>query len=139
MIDIFKDTAAAQGVKIEFMCDLPDLLLMVDKMRVQQIVINLLSNAIKFSNKGDVIKIEIAEPIKSGLNKQTYAIRVTDQGIGLSDKDRNRLFKPYFKSLSIRNNEKNKNSHGLGLSISKRIAQGLNGDLYLSEEYKSGC
>lgn len=63
---------------IEFVCDLPDLLLMVDKMRVQQIIINLLSNAIKFSNKDDVIKIEIGEPIKSGLNMQTYMIKVTD-------------------------------------------------------------
>ena len=122
VIDIFSDTAKSQGVAIEFSCDLPDLLLIVDKMRVQQIIINLLSNAIKFSNKDDVITIEIAEPIKSGLNMQTYMIKVTDHGIGLAEKDRIRLFKPYFKSQSIRNNERNKKSNGLGLSISKRIA-----------------
>lgn len=53
--------------------------------------------------------------------------RVIDKGIGISLEDRANLFLPYFKSKD----EKKKGfiSHGLGLSISKKIAKGLGGDL----------
>lgn len=56
--------------------------------------------------------------------------------MGISIEDRPNLFVPYFKSK-----DKMKNgyeTHGLGLSISKRIAKGLGGDLTYSDEMMEG-
>ena len=64
---------------------------------------------------------------------------VTDQGMGLNDLDRANLFKPYFKSSSEENRAANANSNGLGLSISKKLAQTLGGDLRLTDKYRNGC
>lgn len=66
-------------------------------------------------------------------------ISVTDQGMGLNLADRANLFKPYFKSSCAKNRAANSQSNGLGLSISKKIAQVLGGDLSLCPDYKNGC
>lgn len=99
---------------------------MIDKLRVQQILINLIQNSIKYSKTGDTITIEIStnSSVEGTLNVE---FRVIDKGIGISLEDRANLFSPYFKSKD----EKKKGfiSHGLGLSISKKIAKGLGGDL----------
>lgn len=50
--------------------------------------------------------------------------------------DRINLFEPYFKTKDAK--KKGYESHGLGLSISKRIAKGLGGDLIFSEEVMEG-
>ena len=59
VVDIFKEKATTQGVKIDVKCDIPDITLRLDRMRTKQILINLLSNAIKFSNRDDIISIEV--------------------------------------------------------------------------------
>lgn len=114
---------------------------MIDKMRTQQILINLVSNAIKFSRVGDEIIIQICDPVQVDPETDTWGfkIKVTDQGIGLNDEDRSKLFKPYFKSSCRSNRDANPSSNGLGLSNCKRLAKILSGDLTLSETYKKGC
>jgi len=57
---------------------------------------------------------------------------VTDNGIGISEKDRKHLFEPFFKTNDENSKRINHSSHGLGLSICKRIAKGLGGDLTLA-------
>jgi two-component system sensor histidine kinase BarA len=64
---------------------------------------------------------------------------VTDQGIGISMEDRPNLFKPYFKTKDAKSRSINKESHGLGLNICKKIAKNLGGDLNLNEHYNQGA
>ena len=90
---------------------------MVDKLRIQQILINLIQNAIKFSKEDDTILIEIVR-LKFDLEastQPTYKIMVTDQGPGISEEDQVNLFSKYFKS----NKQMGKETHGLGLNICK--------------------
>ena len=56
-------------------------------------------------------------------------IEVVDQGIGMTEKERQNLFTPFFKSQDEDSKERNPNGNGLGLSISYKIAKGINGDL----------
>lgn len=124
--------------------DFPDQLVEIDKMRTQQIFINLVGNAIKFSKPRDRITVEICRPeapdfCEANEDRVTYTFKVTDQGIGLNETDRRNLFKPYFKSTCEVNRNANSSSNGIGLYVSKRMAQLLEGDLFLSEEYKTGC
>ena len=62
-----------------------------------------------------------------------------DQGIGLNEEDRKKIFEPYFVSSSLENRARNTISNGIGLNICKRIAVSLNGDLYIADQYTKGC
>ena len=66
---------------------------MVDKVRVQQVLINLISNAIKFSQGNQQIEIAIEEEeIDVNSNNIGVKISVTDHGIGIDSEDRKNLF-----------------------------------------------
>ena len=58
--------------------------------------------------------------------------------MGISDKDKADLFKPFFKTKDEESKERNTVSHGLGLNICKRLAQMMGGDLICSD-VKEGC
>ena len=64
------------------------MLVLVDKMRVQQILINLISNGLKFSKRGDTILVIVDEPQHLQEHEFSIKIKVQDQGIGLSEEDR---------------------------------------------------
>ena len=104
---------------------------------------NLVSNAIKFSKPGDEIKVslefELPGPEIGHAPDITLLVKVCDQGLGINDQDRQNLFKPNFRSLDSKSREVNPKSNGLGLHISKRIAQSLGGDLTLDPDYVNGC
>ena len=66
-------------------------------------------------------------------------ISVTDYGIGIAKKDRENLFKPFYKASDVKNREMNPQSHGIGLSVCKKIANSLGGDLILNPDTAVGC
>jgi signal transduction histidine kinase len=86
-----------------------------DPDRLREAVDNLLSNAIKYSPVGGMIEIDMA--VEGG----SLAIRVKDEGAGLSEADVSRLF-GRFQRLSARPTA-GESSTGLGLSIVKRIVE----------------
>lgn len=66
-------------------------------------------------------------------------ISVTDYGIGISSNDRQNIFKPFYKASDIKNRQMNPQSHGIGLSVCKKIANAMGGDLVLNEKTTVGC
>ncbi|CDW88663.1 pas pac sensor hybrid histidine kinase [Stylonychia lemnae] len=101
-----------------------------DQNRLRQILINLLSNAIKYTRKG-FIKIII-----NSTEKQTLQIQVVDTGVGISEEKIKTLFSIFTKIMEDR--ELNKQGVGLGLSISKKLAQALGGDITVESEKDVG-
>jgi signal transduction histidine kinase len=92
-----------------------------DPERVTQILVNLLSNAIKFTPAGGHIS---ADCESKGAN---IHIRVSDTGIGIDPAKHEAIFEPFVQlreSLSDR-----EGGVGLGLAISRELAQAMNGDL----------
>ena len=73
-----------------------DLTLMMDRVRIQQILINLLDNAIKFAHVRS--NIEIIVKVKKAKDPKyiDLTISVRDYGIGISEIDRDRLFEVFF-------------------------------------------
>jgi len=63
---------------------------------------------------------------------------VRDYGQGISEVDRQNLFKPYFKSQDEASIARNRISHGIGLNICKKLAVGLGGDLTLTQGLTTG-
>lgn len=96
-----------------------------DATRVRQIIMNMVSNAVKFTDSGSVeICVRLAER-----SKQFVSIEVRDSGIGIPEEVQSDLFKPFRQaddSITRRFG-----GTGLGLALSRRLADALGGSLEL--------
>ncbi|MGI0115929.1 two-component sensor histidine kinase BarA [Zooshikella sp. RANM57] len=105
-----------------------------DPLRLKQILTNLVSNAIKFTNDGSIVIRAMLEDEKD--NKVTIRISVTDTGIGLSKEQQNELFKAF--SQADTSTTRNIGGTGLGLVISKHLAQKMQGEVGVESELGKG-
>lgn len=103
-------------VELIFNKDLPSIRLKTDPQRVMQVLSNFVNNAIKFTEKGS-ITISYKE------KGSDLRVSVQDTGIGISDKDRIRIFERFIKIDEF------KQGTGLGLTISKTIIENLKGTI----------
>ncbi len=91
-----------------------------DPRRVRQILLNLLSNAIKFGlGKPIVVRSRMREDSR-------FEVEVIDQGIGIGEEDITRIFDEF---VQIGKSAQQQEGTGLGLPISKRLAELLHGEL----------
>jgi CheY-like chemotaxis protein/anti-sigma regulatory factor (Ser/Thr protein kinase) len=104
-----------------------------DPLRVRQVLMNLLSNAIKFTETGTVSVCVYRE-----ISYFTHTLRfeVRDTGIGMSPQQMDKLFQPFTQADS--STTRKFGGTGLGLTISKRLARLLGGDLECRSEPGSG-
>jgi signal transduction histidine kinase len=114
---------------LEFFIDSPETLIIYnDKKRINQILINLIGNAIKFTDKG---KISIKVKSKNEMVK----ISVKDTGPGIREEDLKKLFKPFSQIIEP---GKIKEGSGLGLYLSKKLANLLGGDILVKSKFGKG-
>ncbi|MDR1585230.1 MAG: response regulator [Prevotellaceae bacterium] len=104
-----------------------------DPFRIKQIVNNLITNAIKFTREGS---IDISAKIEKSKNREWFIVSVKDTGIGISQEDLKKLFERYKRA-------KHAESHriegfGLGLAISKKLANLLNGGIMVESKLDVG-
>jgi signal transduction histidine kinase len=102
-----------------------------DRVKIKEVVENLLSNAMKYSEEGKEIKIALQE------NGHSVQIMVKDQGPGFLPSDLVKIFGK-FQRLSARPTG-NESSTGLGLFITKKIIDKLNGSIDLESEPGNGA
>ncbi len=95
-----------------------------DPTRLKQILVNLVGNAIKFTETGGV---RLITRLADSKRPATIQFDVIDTGIGLTDEQIGKLFKPF--SQADTTTTRKFGGTGLGLMISKRLAQMLGGDL----------
>ena len=110
--------------------------ILIDDVRVRQILINLISNAIKFTEKGS-IRIEAkALKVDGHLSKMDMQISVKDTGIGIPRKQIQKIFGD-FEQVEGQDNRKYGGT-GLGLAISKRLASMMGGALSVESQEGKG-
>ncbi|CDW73169.1 histidine kinase-dna gyrase b-and hsp90-like domain containing protein [Stylonychia lemnae] len=102
-----------------------------DEHRLRQILINLLSNGIKYTCKG-YVKILCYKKESS----EQLCIKVQDSGVGIATQDQEKLFSAFNKTK--KNRDLNKDGCGLGLTISKNLAQALKGDIIVESQVDKG-
>jgi len=115
--------AAEKGLQFraEVKRPIPDLIIS-DPVRLRQILSNVVGNAIKFTDQGSVeLHIDFENP--------TLRFTVSDTGIGLSPAQAAKLFQPFAQADS--STTRKFGGTGLGLVLSRKLAQALNGSLEL--------
>ena len=99
-----------------------------DSGRVAQILDNLLSNSVKYSGPGEPIEVSLAVEGDQAL------VRIADHGLGVPEGERGMLFTPFFRSTRTRHVP----GTGLGLHISRRLAERHGGGLRLEDSSSAG-
>jgi signal transduction histidine kinase len=104
-----------------------------DEDRVRQILVNLLTNAVKFTEAGGTVTLEYGQADRPdgeirgrGHGPWTY-FRVTDTGIGIPAAQLAHIFQPFVQVES--GHTRSKDGSGLGLTISRRLARLMRGDV----------
>jgi two-component system, sensor histidine kinase len=95
-----------------------------DRLRLQQILVNLISNALRFTHEGDIT-------LNCSFQNNLWHFRVSDTGIGLNDDQQKKLFTIF--SQADQSTTRKYGGTGLGLVLSKRLAQILGGDVILEK------
>ncbi|MFH0804702.1 MAG: HAMP domain-containing sensor histidine kinase, partial [Patescibacteria group bacterium] len=103
-----------------------------DESRLKQILVNLISNSIKYTPKGSVT---ISAELVSG-KVPMLKIKVADTGMGMSAKDRERLFEKFYR---VKNEKTDKSDGtGLGLGMTRELVRRMGGDIYVDSIEKIG-
>ena len=123
LVRMFKPQAEAKG--LSFRCQLMDTLprrIRGDEKRIGQILINLLSNAVKFTHEGGVV-------LRVGYGGEIARFEVIDTGIGIAEDQFEEIFQPFHRLGGAGGNAVA--GTGLGLTISKILAEIMGGELAL--------
>mgnify|MGYP001799326825 CR=1 FL=1 len=147
-LDIVATRAANKPLDLVYMVDpkTPSVVIS-DPIRLRQILLNLLSNAVKFTDQGEVALIvqpapsdDLGVPVTRWSHPAEQSIlllfAVRDTGIGIPDDRITQIFEP-FRQASTSTTRKYGGT-GLGLTISKRLAETMGGRLWVESEINKG-
>jgi signal transduction histidine kinase/CheY-like chemotaxis protein/streptogramin lyase len=136
VLELMQPLADAKGLRLNgtLAAGLPEGLAL-DPLRLQQILLNLLGNAIKFGQEGEVRLAVAGEALEPGRWRLCFAVH--DRGPGLSPEQLARLFQPFSQADGALTAQRHGGS-GLGLSISRQLAELMDGELSAESEVGVG-
>ncbi len=119
---VLEPLARQQGDDLQVACDLEQEEILADEVKLRQILLNLGGNAIKFTKAGRVTL--------RACHREGWAdLEVIDTGPGMSEAQLDRLFRAYEQPTQETKGYERVDGTGLGLTISRRLAQLMGGDL----------
>ena len=135
VVGLLKVQAAGKGLelRVERAGPIPKTI-QSDPIRLRQILVNLIGNAIKFTEAGEVRVVVglVSDPAKG----TQLRIEVIDTGVGMAEEQLAKLFRPFSQADS--STTRRFGGTGLGLTISKRLAELLGGDLHVASAIGQG-
>lgn len=124
--DLFSEQAKSKGVSLSFRFEKGMQVWFIgDSLRMKQILMNLLSNAVKFTNEGEVIFTSRFN--HTSKNTGDVVVSVKDTGIGMSTAQVNTVFTAFTQADS--STSRKFGGTGLGMAISYRLVEAMNGDI----------
>ena len=124
----FLPIAGKKQLELIFHTDLPhDLNVEGDPFRIRQIAENLLSNALKFTEKGNIT-------LYATYKESHFRFQVSDTGCGMNAQEQARVFQAFTRLRSAQGQE----GFGLGLSITKKLVELLNGNIRIESTPGTG-
>ncbi|WP_027906682.1 transporter substrate-binding domain-containing protein [Pseudomonas taiwanensis] len=123
---VFEGNARIKGLHLQSALPPEPVWVLADPLRLKQILSNLLSNAIKFTDRGEVIaSLTVSSVLEEGKREVELCVRDTGIGIGVADQAR------LFTSFAQANGPRARQGAGLGLVISRTLAELMGGTLSL--------
>ncbi|MDB2333131.1 ATP-binding protein [Amylibacter sp.] len=107
---------------------------MGDSLRIRQILTNLLGNSIKFTDKGSIKFIIICS---HGPDDTKLKFKITDTGVGIAPENHEKIFDDFVVISSA--GKQQTRGDGLGLSISRKIARQMGGDIIVESNINEGA
>lgn len=136
LINLFSVAARQKGIALmaQISSDLPEFLLL-DKIRLRQILFNIIGNAVKFTDIGHV-NISVAAKTTDKPNLWDLAIAVKDTGPGIEIDAHQIIFKSFHQHINRQFQARE--GTGLGLAISKDLIKMMNGQIQIKSEPGKG-
>jgi signal transduction histidine kinase len=121
----------AEGKKLDMRLSSPGpgTIVETDATKMRQILVNLLSNAVKFTQEGHVA-------LSGEVVKDQVVLKVSDTGIGIGEEHLSRIFDPFWQVEQKAT--RRASGTGLGLTVSRRLANLLGGDVAVTSEVGKG-
>ncbi len=108
----------------------PEVLLRVDRFHLTTALLNILENAVKYGN--ETVKIKVETVLKNNL----YVIRISDNGIGITEKDQKAIFDKFYRAGNV--NVHNVKGLGLGLYFTHQIITAHGGTIDINSAEGKG-
>jgi signal transduction histidine kinase len=123
-VSIIQPLVAAKHQTIDVVLVEEDAIVLVDRLRFDQVLINLLSNAQRYSPPGGHLQLSA---VTEG---QEVVIRVSDTGPGVAESDKEHIFEPFYRG--------DRSGLGLGLAIAKSLVELHNGRIWVKSNEGRG-
>lgn len=135
IVQIFSEKATKKNIGLVSTVNqtVPNLLIL-DEIRIRQVLLNIVGNAIKFTEQGQVIISVYFDLVDKG--NGMLSITIEDTGIGIPDSQQDIIFEA-FKQQSGQSTRKFGGT-GLGLAISKKLVEKMNGQIFLTSTVDAG-
>lgn len=127
--EIVEPLATAKKLELKVVSPGPGSKVESDPTKVRQILVNLLSNAVKFTDTGSVTA-------EAAIIGKEFLLKVTDTGIGIQHENLHRIFDPFWQVEQKAT--RRAPGTGLGLTVTKRLANLLGGDVDVMSEPGEG-
>jgi signal transduction histidine kinase len=128
-ISLLQPMAAAKSLKIVVKLLDEDQAIQTDGTKLRQMLVNILSNAIKFTEKGD---IHVGCAVSDGV----LEVRIADTGVGIAAENIDYVFEPFWQAEQTVT--RTTGGTGLGLSVTRKLARLLGGEVTVASRLGSG-
>jgi len=127
---MFEESTKEKNIKLVFVSNLKTFYTAVDEIKMEKVVDNLISNAIKYSFSNSKVEIKL------DCKEKEWILEVKDYGCGISDKEKKKLFKEFYRGYNPINSKVI--GSGIGLLLVKNYVTMHDGDIQLESKENEG-
>ena len=129
-LSCFNNVGEKRGITLHLQVPDEQVVVSADRHLLELMLDNLMSNACKYTNQGGKVEVSLTA------NKSKAVIRITDNGIGIPEKEQKNIFTNVYRAQNARASQETGN--GFGLLQVKRIVEMLNGNIGFTSKENAG-